>query len=215
VLVFVGLAMPACGDDEAASDGTSSESTGDMPTGGVAESSTGAGESGEEETEAPAVSGEELFKSICAPCHGFEGEGTALAYELRHPHRGHATWVIRNGRPGPEFPDTAMAAYSPDVVSDVQLEEIFDYLDSFPQPTTGEDLYLDYCRNCHGADPRTGGVVDKNPLDEPADSVLEEVRDGSGGNDYGNRHEYMPAFSSARLSDAEVQAIVDWMTGLE
>jgi hypothetical protein len=54
LLVFVGLAMPACGDDEAASHGTSSESTGDMPTGGVAESSTGAGESGEEETEKPA-----------------------------------------------------------------------------------------------------------------------------------------------------------------
>ena len=207
----------ACGDDL---DSAASSGDGDGSTTEAADTSVGTSvdfesdESGTTTSDETPVSGIELFLGMCAPCHGAEGEGGPLAYELQHPNRAHATWVVRNGRPGLEFPGSQMAAYSPEVVSDEQLEEIFDYLDSFPQPTTGEALYLDYCGNCHGADPRTGGAVDKDPLDDGPDEILEQVREGDGGTDYGNRGEYMPAFSADRLSDAEVQAIIDWLVSL-
>ncbi|MBC8067859.1 MAG: cytochrome c, partial [Deltaproteobacteria bacterium] len=94
---------------------------------------------------------------------------------------------------------------------DAELESIFDYLDSFPQPAEGEGLFMDYCRNCHGVD-AAGGVVGVDIRDEVSEA-LEKVRDGEG-NDIGNRTEFMPAFSEARLSDDEVAAIVEFVGGL-
>jgi mono/diheme cytochrome c family protein len=49
---------------------------------------------------------------------------------------------------------------------------------------------------------------------ESLGDVLEQVRDGEGGNDYGARQSYMSAFSSDRLSDDEVAAIVDYVATL-
>ena len=158
--------------------------------------------------------GMEVYLSLCAPCHGPEGEGTELGYELRHPDRPFSTWVIRNGRPGDEFPDASMAAFAPEAVSDAQLEEIYDWLDGFPQPVGGEALYMDYCRNCHGVDPFEGGVVGKEIGDKDLDDSLEKVREGEGGSDYGNRIMYMSAFDETVLSDDEVMAITDWFDTL-
>ena len=145
----------------------------------------------------------------CAVCHGPTGEGTALGYEIRHPVRPYATWVVRHGRTGGEFPGSAMLAYGA-AVSDAQLSSIFDYLDSFPQPTDGQGLYLDYCRNCHGTDAR-GGVTGVDISDKAYKDALEKVRKGEGGTDYGSRDMYMPAFPASRLSDADVRAIADYI----
>lgn len=46
----------------------------------------------------------EVFLAVCAACHGSTGEGTERGYELRHPARGYATFVVRTGRPGVGFP---------------------------------------------------------------------------------------------------------------
>jgi mono/diheme cytochrome c family protein len=146
----------------------------------------------------------------CAVCHGPTGEGTALGYEIRHPVRPYAAWVVRHGRTGGEFPGSAMLAYGATVVSDGQLSSIFDYLDAFPQPTDGQGLYLDYCRNCHGTDAR-GGVTGVDISDKEYNDALEKVRVGEGGTDYGSRDMYMPAFPASRLSDADVRAIADYI----
>ncbi len=160
------------------------------------------------------LSGEELFAQLCSPCHGPQGEGVAmLGYELQHPVREFSTWVARNGRPGDEFASSSMSAYSTAVVSDVQLEEIWDYLDSFPQPTTGEGLFLDYCRNCHGVDAR-GGVVNKDISDQSYLDVLERVRDGAATGDPGARTLYMHGYGTDEVSDAEVQLIVDYIASI-
>lgn len=157
--------------------------------------------------------GEALFASLCAPCHGAAAEGTALGNELRHPVRPYAEWVVRNGRPGEEFDDSAMVAVGPDVLSDAELQKIFDYLDSFRQPADGEGLFLDYCRNCHGSDAR-GGVVHKDISDKDFNDALEKVRQGSGGQNYGARTRYMPAFGADVLSDEEVRAITEHIATL-
>jgi len=117
------------------------------------------------------LTGEELFLESCSPCHGVEGEGTMLAYAIQHPLRDYSRWVVRNGRPqGTKFPGAVMLPFGEDKLADAELELIFDYLDSFPQPADGQGLFMDYCRNCHGVD-AAGGVVQTDIRDE-----LDEAR---------------------------------------
>lgn len=149
---------------------------------------------------------------ICAPCHGESGEGTELGYELRHPVREYATWVVRNGRPGDEFEDP-MLAYGPMLLGDDTLDEIWDHLDSFPQPNTGEGLFLDYCRNCHGED-ASGGVADEDIRDKNYGNLLDAVREGMHTDEIGSRHRYMPAWDKTELTNNEVELIADYISSL-
>jgi mono/diheme cytochrome c family protein len=208
------------GDAASSSDGSGGSSSASSSTTGAASDSQGSdgGSSGGDETTGdPATTGssdatgEELY-ALCAPCHGPAGEGSELGYELRHPSRPYATWVVRNGRPGTEFDNSVMAPYSESILSDADLEKIWDYLDSFEQPTTSEGLYLDYCGNCHGPD-ATGGVVGVIITDKTFPDAIEKVREGEGGTNYGNRPVYMPGFDTSRLTDDEVQLIVDFWLG--
>lgn len=201
--------MAACpaGDDGVADSGTGTTSSVDAS--GTADETTAA-----DSTTGTDIGGEALFIQLCAPCHGSDGEGTMLGYGLQHPVRDYSTWVVRNGRPGTEFSGSVMAVYAPGAVSDADLEEIWDYLDAFPQPTTGQGLYLDYCRNCHGED-ASGGVTGVN-LHEPEAmaELLDKVREGGDGPDFDVRNEYMPAFDTTWLTDAEVQLIADHIATL-
>jgi mono/diheme cytochrome c family protein len=159
------------------------------------------------------LTGRELFASSCAVCHGPEGQGSVNAYELQHPNEGFATYVVRTGRPGLEFPGVMMAAYSPELVTDAQLDEIWTWLDSFPQPTTGEGLYRDYCQNCHGADGMTGPAA-QELREKTAYEMIEKVREGEGGTNYALRQAYMPSFDANRLTDAEITSIAAYIQSL-
>ena len=94
-----------------------------------------------------------------------------------------------------------------------EIEEIWDFLSDMPQPTTGEGLFLDYCANCHGAD-ALGGVVDEDLDEEDFLNIVETVREGEGENDYGARLEYMPSWTNAELSDAQLKLIADYLSTL-
>lgn len=143
--------------------------------------------------------------AICAACHGPQGEGTQLGYELRHPVVSFANWVVRHGRTGGQFP-VVMEAYPSAEISDRELSEIWSWLGSFPQPTTGEGLYLDYCANCHGENGR-GGVVGVSLRGESA-VTARRVRLGENVGNFGQRGGYMPAFNTTLISDAELALIV-------
>ena len=160
-----------------------------------------------------ATPGQVLYEDMCAVCHGEDALGTAAGYELRHPVREHSTWVLRNGRPGLEFENSAMVAFDTDVVPDELLEEVWDYLDAFPQPETGEGLYHDYCGNCHGPE-ADGGSVDQDVTHADRDEIWETVRDGKHTSELGERHEYMPAFDETVLTDDEIDLIVDFVEEL-
>ena len=190
---------------EASTGSTSDASTSGVDSSGGAESSTGGG---------AGISGEEFFLSVCASCHGMEGEGTALGYEVQHPVRDYSTWVVRNGRPAgnPETPGSEMMRYAPDLLDDSTLEEIWDYLDTFPQPTTGEALYADYCANCHGVD-AAGGITGVDIRFELAE-IFVKVREGENVGNYAARNSAMPRFDESRLSDAEIQLIADHIASL-
>lgn len=159
------------------------------------------------------LTGRELFAASCAVCHGPEGQGSVNAYELQHPNAGFATFVVRTGRPGLEFPGVMMAAYPPELVTDAQLDEIWTWLDSFPQPTTGEGIYRDYCQNCHGADATTG-PAGQELREKTALEMIEKLREGAGGTNYALRHTYMPSLDANRLTDAEISAIATYIGSL-
>lgn len=159
------------------------------------------------------LTGREYFDRLCASCHGVEGEGTSRGPEIRNPNTGFASYVIRNGRTGHPDYERAMPKYDADSLSSTQLNEIIAWLRSAPKPDDAMSLYNRFCSNCHGRDAR-GGVTGEAILNENSGEFLEKVREGEGGNNYGRRTSYMPRWSTAELSDAEVSKIAAYVRSL-
>jgi mono/diheme cytochrome c family protein len=159
------------------------------------------------------ITPEAYYVDVCGDCHGASGEGTDDGPELQHPFDDFATWVIRTGRTGhPDYEDD-MAEYGPGSLPEPILAGILEFLASFPQPTTGEGLYADYCATCHGAD-ATGGVTGVDISAEPLGELIEHAREGSHPGEFPNREEFMPAFDESVLSDAEIGLISDYLSSL-
>lgn len=153
------------------------------------------------------------FTANCAGCHGATGEGTASAPQIRSPHEGYATWVVRNGRNTLGYP-APMPSFSEAQLGGNDLDEIFTFLQSQPMPTDGQGLYLRFCGNCHGPT-GSGGVVGESAADDAEDrgEFFEVVRGGKGGSSYGARRDYMPGRGAGELSDAEVEKIRLFLVG--
>jgi len=158
------------------------------------------------------LTGREYYGRVCASCHGAEGEGTQRGPEIRNPVAAFATWVIQNGRVGRPWYTDSMPRYTTAMLTSVQMAEIIGWLRSAPHPTSGKALYERFCANCHGDNGR-GGPTGKKITDE-IDEVSSIVRKGHGGTNYGKRGDYMPRWSSAELTSAELSAIVDYVSNL-
>jgi mono/diheme cytochrome c family protein len=202
-----------------ASGGASGASPGGGGTGGAAGGSGGAGGTAQMSPE------EALYTTNCSACHGPTGEGSVLGPEIRHPVEDFAIWMVRNGTEGREggmnpFPGP-MVPLDTSFVSDAELGMIISYLSDktkFPQPTTGEGLYLDYCASCHGADGKGAGTTRDltNLVDPLATAVPDNVRSGHHNMppEFNLRIEYMPAQDATVLSDAELMLIATHIEGL-
>ena len=199
------------GQPTGTSEATANDGSGEASSAGLP-STTGETDSNGEDPTGADLNGEELYVAFCAACHGPEGEGGVLGYEIRHHTPEHFEWVLRNGRPGVEFEDSVMNPYPEAAISAESATRILDYLGSLPQPETGEALYLDYCGNCHGPT-GTGGVSGKEITDKGFDDVSEKVRDGINLGDVGAQDMYMPPYDTDLVSDEELQLIVDFVTG--
>lgn len=154
----------------------------------------------------------EVYATTCAGCHGSSGEGSDRGPHIRSPVRPFATHITRNGRRAIGYTDD-MPAYNADEVSDEHLAEMWDWTHSFPRPTDGRGLWVRYCGNCHGPQ-GGGGHVRQSVLDEDLGDWIETTRDGEGGRGYGNREDYMPAWSRSEISDAEIRLMYDYIMGL-
>ena len=151
--------------------------------------------------------------AVCMPCHGSDGTGVAgKGPDIQHPVVDYSTWVIRNGRVHPDFPE-AMPKFTTDLLSDADLQSILTFLASFPKPTTGAGLFRDYCANCHGAD-AMGGVTMRPIATEPMSAFPMNVRSGHHPGEFSNRRDFMPKWTAAQLSDAEIQLIFTYVNGL-
>lgn len=128
-------------------------------------------------------------------------------------------WMVRNGsmarNPNTTYPGP-MVAMEPAFVSDAELAMIISYLNSFPQPTTGQALYEDYCANCHGADGKGAATTRDltNLVDPLATAVPENVRGGHHPGEFNLLIEYMPAQDATVLTDAELMLIATYIETL-
>lgn len=189
--------------------GSAGTSTGGASTGGSAGSSGSVGVSGSGGS--GPLDGAALYASNCAPCHAAQGVGGPLAPEIQHPVRDFSSWVVRNGLPGAGF-KLPMAPFTTAELSDSNLTLIWDYLDKPPQPTTGQALYHDYCANCHGADGK-GGPTGRAITNELA-KLKQQVRSGASLGQFAKRKNFMPAFTTAKISDAELNLIYTYVGSL-
>jgi hypothetical protein len=136
-----------------------------------------------------------------------------LGPAVQHPVRELGDYVVRNGRSHEDYPED-MPAIGADVLPDELLSEIWDYLDEPPQPTDGEGLYADYCKNCHGDD---GDAVPNHGISgmvATATGYIESARSGHHAGEFDNRNGYMPAFDAESLSDAELSSIAEYVASL-
>lgn len=157
----------------------------------------------------PGAAAPTSYVSTCAVCHGPAGEGVAfLGPELRHPPAAYSNWVVRNGRA-----NTTMLPFASTVLSDAQLSEIQTWLGSLPKPASGEQLYLDFCANCHGPTGMGGPVISSYVTAKARADLNLLVRQGEG-MDPSMRFSYMPAEDTAELSDLELEAIGTFLGAL-
>jgi mono/diheme cytochrome c family protein len=74
-------------------------------------------------------------------------------------------------------------------------------------------LFVDYCANCHGAD-AAGGVTMRPIASEPMTMFTTLVRNGHSAGMFSNRREYMPKWTTTEITNAELQLIFTYVSGL-
>jgi len=99
-----------------------------------------------------------------------------------------------------------MVAFDMNLLPDADMMGIVTWLGSLPRPTTPAGLYKDFCGNCHGPMTPSGGAVPVSIANETIMNVQQKVRMGVG-TDPAMRNNYMPAFSTTDLTDAELTMI--------
>lgn len=145
------------------------------------------------------------YTKNCINCHGNAGQGvTTLAPEIRHPPLAYFNYVTRAGRAG-----SLMVPFTATALSDADMAAVHAWLAGLPKPTTGDQLYLDYCGNCHGPG-ALGGVIPLGVKGGNKADTMQVVRAGHG-TDPSLRSEYMPAQGPEQLSDAELGMIADFL----
>lgn len=81
------------------------------------------------------------------------------------------------------------------------------------KPTTGMGLYKDFCMACHDPDAR-GTTVGQTIRGKTAEVLIQNVRGGHHAGEFSNRTSYMPKWSSAQLTDAEIRLIHTYVSTL-
>lgn len=151
--------------------------------------------------------GETVFAQQCASCHAADGSGSTLGPDIRNP----ADWdynayVVRNGRDEIDLYAGAMPAYGADLIDDGVLDQIWSWLGTAAKPGDGAGLFARYCANCHGEDGSGGRAEHTVAIDEAEIRAI--VRGGNGGSEYGAATEFMPAFDTELITDAELDLLV-------
>ncbi len=157
------------------------------------------------------------YRISCLPCHGQLGSGIStpelLGPEIQHPIADYARWVVRNGLPGVGYKEP-MEPWTTIALPDADLELVLGFLNKLPKPLTGQQLYGDYCGNCHGADGKGGVTLVDVTTPTALANFTTVVRAGAALGQYNLRSDYMPAFDPTVLTDAEVQLVSDYVSGV-
>jgi mono/diheme cytochrome c family protein len=146
-------------------------------------------------------------QSACAGCHGVNalgGSGPSLA-GTGQPFAAFQTVVRQGARDMPPFSETQM--------SDQTLQAIYAWLQAQTQvppsqqvPAAQQTLWAQVgCGACHGANAEGGTAPTLTGKELSYDRFRRVVREGEEG---------MPAYSTSQLSDADLQALYDWLMAL-
>jgi mono/diheme cytochrome c family protein len=138
-------------------------------------------------TTAPSVS--EIYSSMCADCHGANGEGgDGPSLQASRMSVSELKWIIANGLRGMPYYSRSLSSSEISGLADfAKMLQIPGATTSSP-PSGGADIYSSNCAGCHG-DSGQGGAgpsLQTSTLSSSAISTI--VADGSGG---------MPGFSSS------------------
>ena len=174
---------------------------------------------------APVDTRAELYMQFCGTCHGADAKGVAgvnggkpLGVDARHAVEDYTRWLVRNGSAPRNTDDTYVAPMpmlDENTLSDEDLSQVIDYLqdrDVFPQPTTGEELYLDYCSACHAVD--GSGVPTSRRLAGMNEDITRHIRRGHHAGEYDNTREFMPMWDTDEITDAERDLIQEYVNSL-
>ena len=165
-----------------------------------------------------ATAGRDLFLANCASCHGSQGQGTAVAPDIRGAGAALADYVLRTGRmplPDPKAPserrqviftDDQIRALVAFVASLGNGPAIPDVAISGADLALGRNLFIENCAACHGATAGGGsvggGFVAPNLHNSEPTTVAEAVTVGPGP---------MPRF---RFPQDELNALVAYVQQL-
>ncbi|MBZ0291096.1 MAG: c-type cytochrome [Anaerolineae bacterium] len=159
--------------------------------------------------------GQQLFETWCAVCHGTQGEGGAIAPSLNDIPQLPVDFLVSRIRSG----HNAMPPFAEANLSNGQLAVVIDYartniigaalpLPSEAELAQGQTLYTQHCAECHGAMGK--GVPDVGPrlVTLPpmrAVEIINFARVGSA---------QTPAIPSSTVSDADLRLIVAYLHSL-
>jgi len=191
-----------------------------MATGGLAGMATGGSAGSQPATDRTTAWNDPDYG--CGNCHGDNGEGIAdRGPEILHPNRELFDFMVKNGDDTPIVPyKDPMPAVDPALISAAILNDIYTWLGTFPKPTTGADLYADYCGYCHGPEGRGGTtnayvmVAHSAPYTMSSAQFLAAVRAGhtnNGAIPVSERTEWMHTIPANVLTDAEIALIEAWL----
>jgi mono/diheme cytochrome c family protein len=86
-----------------------------------------------------AAAGRALYSDFgCYQCHGYQGQGSSASPPV--PRIAPTVYPIEAFSAFVRTPVRLMPAYSPNVLSDAQLQEIYDFMQSIPEPPAVEDI---------------------------------------------------------------------------
>ena len=175
--------------------------------------------------------------SVCSACHGPQGEG-AVGPALRNTRLDKAALaeVIKKGRTARPVSMPAWSQENGGPLKKHQVEDVVNFIENWnpeyikeaqlkhrtaTEPSTekpstesspaaqtisqGKELYVNLgCAACHG--PEGKGVIGPNIVGQTKDAIVSQVRKP--------RSPAMPAFSSERLSDSDLEKIVIFIGSL-
>ena len=94
---------------------------------------------GQAQNEQATVEGRTLYADFgCFQCHGYEGQGSQASPPV--PRIAPTVYPLEAFAVFVRTPPRIMPAYSPNVLSDAQLQAIYEYMRSIPEPPAVEDI---------------------------------------------------------------------------
>lgn len=192
----------------------------------------------------------QAFIQNCAICHGVDAKGIEnLGPEIEHAAPTLVDYYVRNGdnnewggpdkgcvedTSAPEYtergcdkwgPQLVMTKFDSTSVSDADLDAIKTWLDQRPMPSTGQELYGDFCAFCHGPGGdipaltyyvKNSDIVASVALWQPdtsqpdAPAFESTVKNGLTAQPPDRRDAYMPPLGT-QLTDQQILEIARWM----